>query len=174
MSFLTLLTMLGVSIGAQAQTTTSFNPVADATVKSGSSSTNYGSASVLYVDGSPTARTYLKFDVQGLSGAVQSAKVRLYVTNSTSNGPELFNTSSIWSESSITYSNKPSSSGSYLDDHGSVSSGKFVEYNVLATVKSNGVYSFVLKPDSSDGSQFGSRESSTPPQLVIVSSGTAT
>ena len=47
---------------------------ADTYVNSGSPTTNYGSATVWRVDGSPDLHAYLRFTVQGLAGySIQSA-----------------------------------------------------------------------------------------------------
>lgn len=160
----------GPEDGTALSTTGNFAAIADATVVQGSPSSNYGSQTTLTSDGSPLKWAYLRFDVSGLAGPVQSARLRLYVKNGTGNGPRVYTTATSWSESSITWNNKPAASGSAIANVGSVSSGTYVEYDVTAAVAGNGAVSFVLQPDSNDGFYASSREaSSNRPQLVVVS-----
>jgi hypothetical protein len=170
-AFVSATLALAFSIQSHAQVESRLRPIADATVVRDSSSSNFGSSLTLEVDKSPYKYSYLKFEVQSLSGSIQSARLRLYVTNSSSSGPEVYATSSSWSESLITWSNRPPATSSKIADISSISSGRYIEYNVLSVVKGNGTISFVLKPDSSDGSDFASRETANSPELVIVSSG---
>ena len=48
-----------------------------------------------------------------------------------------------------------------------------MEFNVTSLVTGNGTYSFVLATDNTDGLDMASRETGTPPQLVVVFSGTS-
>src|SRR5438477_4965143 len=54
----------------------------------------------------PTRRSS---DLSGLSGPVQNAKVRLYGsgTSATVNGPAIYTTSSTWTETGLTWNNRP-------------------------------------------------------------------
>lgn len=163
--------MVLTSSAAWAQT---FTATGDATIKSKYKSTNYGTSSSLEVDTSPLMSGLLKFSVSGVSGSISSAKVRLYVTDSSSSGPEIYQTSTSWSEGTVTWDSQPAVISSKLDDRGSISSGKYIEYNVASVVNGNGEYSFLLKGDSSNGADLSSRETSRPPQLIIVADTTTT
>ena len=57
-----------------------FTPVADAYVDSSYPDRHFGLATRLIVDGSPLRESYLKFELNGLSRTVRSARLRLYVT----------------------------------------------------------------------------------------------
>ena len=154
-----------------APTTTTFNPTADAQVREASASTNYGTSTALRVDAGtdPDVESYLRFAVAGLSGAVQTATLRLWVTSSTANGPAVYTTAGTWSEGTITWSNRTARVGSGVDDKGSVPSGAWVDFNVTSLVTGNGGYNFVLAGTSTDGIDFSSREASTnKPQFVIT------
>lgn len=144
------------------------NPVADSYVNSGNKSKNYGTRSELLVDSSPRVyRTFLKFSVPSISGQIQSAKLRLYVFDATSNGPEFYLTSNSWTETGIKWNNQPDQTGSKLADLGSVSTG-WIELDVTSTVTTSGDVSFVILPDSSNGIDFYSREASNKPELIIT------
>ena len=140
--------------------------VADARVLQSNPDTNYGTLVRLDVD-SPGERSYIRFSVSGVTGAVQSATLRLYVTNASSDGPSLYATDNSWTETSLTWNNQPGSTGGVVANIGSAPDESWVEYNLTGHVTSNGTYSFVLMPDSSDGIRFESREGNPPPELVL-------
>jgi hypothetical protein len=105
-----------------------------------------------------------------VTGAVTSARLRLYVSNGTGDGPRVYATATSWSETAITWNNKPAASGGVLTDAGSISSGSYVELDVTGAVTGNGSVAFVMQPTSSDGLYVNAREaSSNRPQLVVVS-----
>jgi hypothetical protein len=155
---------------APVATATTFTPVADARVEKGHPSTNYGSSTSLGVDTGKAS--YLRFTVSGLSGTVQSAKLRLYVTNGTGNGPAVFRTGDSWIEKgtgSITWKNRPAPVGTALDDRAKVPASAWVEFDVTPAVAGNGTVSFVLTGQSSDTFAAYSREKAgKQPQLVVT------
>jgi hypothetical protein len=129
--------------------------------------TNYGALTRLDVD-NPGQESYLSFTVNGVNGAIQNAIIRLFVTNGSSNGPAIHGTANTWTETGLTWNNRPAAATGALDNKGNMASGAWVEYNVTAYVTGNGTYSFVLLADSSDGVTLYSREGSSPPQLVLT------
>ena len=158
---------------------TVFTPVADAQVKSSSASTNYGTLSTLRVRedtaSSPTTyRSYLRFTVSGFSGTPSSAKLRLWVTDASADGGNVFATGGSWTESGLTWSNAPAPSGSSLGSAGSTAAaGSYEEITLsAAAVSGNGTYNFVLKSGSTDSAIYSSREDAAhPPQLVLGGGG---
>jgi chitodextrinase len=154
--------------------TVTFTAVADARVEEANPSSNFGS-SFLRDDGGtdPDVHSYLRFAVRGLSGAVTSAKLRMYATSSTVDGPALYATATDWSENAVTWGNRPAPASPASDDKGSISSGTWIEFDVTRLVTGDGVYGFVLIGTSSDGVDMSSREGSAAPQLVL-STGTVT
>lgn len=154
-------------------TSLTFITAADSKVSQFKPSTNYGSTTSLQADGAsnPDVESFIRFTVTGVTGTIQSAKLRVYDTTSGSaNGPAVYGTGTSWTETGITWNNRPSRITSALDNKGSISTKTWVEYNVTALVKANGTFSFVLAADSSDDAVFSSREGGQPPQLVVVSS----
>jgi hypothetical protein len=150
-------------------TTVTFAPNADAYVEQANPTTNFGTKTKVLVDNSPVRQGYLRFTVAGLSGSVQTATLRLFVTDSTSNGPAVYGVAdTTWSETGINWNNKPARGTTATDNKGAVSSGTWVEFNVTPLVTGNGVVSFALIGDSSDGLDVYSREGSQPPQLVVT------
>ncbi|MGH7599582.1 MAG: DUF7594 domain-containing protein, partial [bacterium] len=122
-----------------------------------------------------------KFDVSGLSGTVQSAKLRLQVTTASNSGGSVYSvsnnylgTSTPWTETGLKYNNAPAISGTALSTVGSVTVGQVVEFDVTAAIAGNGTISFGMKNSSSTSVYYSSKEGSTKPELVIqVSSGAA-
>lgn len=149
-------------------TDTSFVAESDARVEAAHPDQAYGGSTRLYVDGSPLESSYLRFTVAGVSGAIQRAVLRLYVSNATVDGPKVFRTTNDWSESLVTWNTRPAPEGVALDDKGAVSSGAWVDFDVTAAVSGNGTFSFVLVATSGDGMDTHSREGSRKPRLVVT------
>jgi len=149
-----------------------FTPSADAYVDSGSSSTNYGSFTTLRVDGSPVVRSYLRFSIQGLSGAVTNATLRVYANSAVTAGYDARSVSdNTWSESAITYNNAPPV-GNVLGSSGSISSNTWTSVNVTSYITGNGTYNLGLTTSGSTALSLASRESgSNAPQLIIQTQG---
>ncbi len=73
-----------------AQTTLTIPAAADAYTLKTSPSTRFGTRTTLLADGSPTARTYLRFAVSGIgSKTIVSAKLRLYAVDPSDAGGRL-------------------------------------------------------------------------------------
>ena len=153
---------------AGAAVTSAFTPVADASVYSGSPAKNFASDPTLVADNSPKTKTFMRFDVTGLTGAPIAVRLRVWVTNASSNGPEVRPLTSPWEESTVTYTTRPSVGG-VVADVGKIGAGQWLEYNVKPLVTGNGVVNLALVGDSSDGTDFVSREGpeAQRPQLVI-------
>jgi uncharacterized repeat protein (TIGR01451 family) len=157
-------------------TTLTVMPEADARVEEATRSTNYGSSTTLRVDGGsdPDVESYLRFRVSGVTGPIQSAKLRLYATSGTANGPAAYKTGSSWSETGISWGNRAARTSGATDDKGSIGSGAWVEYDVKPLVSGDGTHSFVLATSSTDGVDFHSREASDStrrPRLVVTYAG---
>ncbi len=150
--------------------TVAFVAVADTYTDAGTGNTNYGSATNIFADTSPAQRGYLKFVTTGISGTVQNAVIRLWVTDSTSNAAQLATTTSTWTETALTWNNQPAP-GTVVSDLGSVSRNTFIEYPATVAISGNGTYSFVLVPQSSNGHGVASRQvtaATNRPQLVVT------
>jgi hypothetical protein len=153
-----------------------FGPTDDAYVQSSSPTRNFGASSQLRVrkTSSTQLNAYLKFNVSGLSGSVQSAKLRLYVADAGNDGGAIYKvsnnyleTSTPWVESGLTWNNAPAISGSPLASAGAVKAGQTVELEVTAAITGNGVYGFALRNNSSNAVYYQSKQGANPPVLVI-------
>jgi hypothetical protein len=75
--------------------------------------------------------------------------------------------STTWSETGTTWSNKPAITGSSLGASRAAPLGQWVEFDVTTTVTASGEYSFTLTNAGSDLAAFSSLQGANAPQLVI-------
>jgi hypothetical protein len=155
----------------QTASTLTFVANADAHVEELHPTANNGTLDYLHVESANNRRaeSYIRFTVNGVTGTVQSARLRVYATvNSSTNGPAVYMTGNTWTETGITWNNRPARTGGVIDNKGAINKNTWVEYNVAPVVTSNGTFNFVLVGDSSDEIRFSSRQGSNRPQLVIT------
>jgi len=146
-----------------------FNPVADSAVDSSNASSNYGISATLRTDASPTIRTYMRFNVQVISGGITKATLRIYANSASSGGLSLRSVAdNTWSETTTTYSNAPAfGSQLFPPVPQSFSSGTWVTIDVTSLVSGNGLVSFALTSTNTTAISFSSREGANKPQLII-------
>ena len=111
--FLLIATLLAGSVLAFTTTrafaaVTTLNPVADSYVQADLPGSNFGTATAVKVDGSPVTVSYLKFDVQGVTGAPARATLKVFVPVSTTTPINVRSVAdSSWSETGLTFANRP-------------------------------------------------------------------
>jgi hypothetical protein len=155
-------------------------PTNDAHVLQARPKAVFGSRSVLQVkDAAADVNTYLKFNVSGLSGAVESATLRLRVRDGGPDGGTLYavspfykDTTTLWLETGLTWNNAPPIAGAPLDEVGPVVVGQWVELDVTGAVRAaladNGRVSLVITNDARNLVSYSSKETAQPPQLVVI------
>jgi hypothetical protein len=149
--------------------TLTLTPDADAEVDAATPDTNVGTATSIAVDGSPNSEAYLRFPVTGITGTILSAKLRIFASDGTLDGPAVYGAGSTWSETGIAWNNRPTRTSAVLADAAGVTSGTWVEYDVTSAVTGNGSHTFNLGPTSTDAMRFNSREAaSNKPQLALI------
>jgi hypothetical protein len=161
---------------AAGPSTTNFLPTNDAHVNEANPTTVYGANAGLRVKNAATdLNTYIKFNVKGLYGPVQSAKIRLYVNDPGPDGGQVYpvssyyrNTSTLWLDSGLTWNNAPLISGAPLTTIGPVTLGQWVEVDVTAAVTGNGRVSFAIANNSSDVVVYSSKEGTNSPELIVI------
>ncbi len=147
---------------------TGFSDVADAYVDSSNPTTNYGTSTTLRTDASPIVNSYLRFNVQGTSGPVTKATLKIHANSSLSAGYQVHAVAdNTWGETTINYNNAPAL-GSTINTSGAVSTGTWVSVDVTSFITGNGTYSFGLNSTSSTALSLSSRESgANAPQLIV-------
>jgi hypothetical protein len=162
--------------GGGGATTVTIATDADAKVQSANPTSNYAT-STLTVDGGgdPEKDVYLRFPVTGLTGTVSKVVLRVHVSSGTNNAPAVYAAAnSTWTETGLTWNNRPGPIGTVLANAATVATGAFLDYDVTGLLTGNGAASVVLLPESNDDFLIDSRENSIAanrPQLVITTSG---
>ncbi|MCC6498023.1 MAG: DNRLRE domain-containing protein, partial [Propionibacteriaceae bacterium] len=152
-----------------------FTPFEDAQVKSTSANTNYGNDTTLRLreeSGGTTYQSYIKFNVTGLTGPVTSVKLRLFVTDNSTNTTSVYTSSSTWAESTLTWTNRPTMGTTVLGSGIPSVTGAWVEIDLTASALAagNGTYSFGLRNSGTTSAIFSSSEATAAnrPQLVVT------
>jgi hypothetical protein len=125
----------------------------------------------LRVDGSPIVRSYLRFTVQGLSGTVTKATLRIFANSASSSSLAASAVSNnTWTESAINYNNAPPL-GAALGSSSPVTAGAWISIDITAYITGNGTYNLALTTPGSTALSLASRQSgANAPQLIIETS----
>lgn len=150
--------------------TSAFVPEADTYVDSSKPSASFGSSQSMAVDAKPKRRAYLRFRVTGLAGRqISGARLRLYSTEASKSGGEVWSISSTdWTES-MTWKTRPAIDGTRRASFGAISAGQDYDVDVTGAVTENGVVSLAIQSPSSDRVAWATRESGHPPKLLVDS-----
>jgi len=143
---------------------------ADAYVRSGQSTRNFGTELTLQTrdaGGNNDFRSYLKFDVTGLTNSVTAVTLRLFVTDASPNAHSVSLTSDDWTETAITFATAPAA-GTQVGTFAPNATG-FVDITLQPTaVTGNGVVNILIRSSGTNAAAFHSREAANAPQLVIT------
>jgi hypothetical protein len=157
--------------------TLTFTPEADTYVNADSPGTNYGSADELVLDlgdstnPNDTQHIYLRFNVSGIVGGVESATLRMYVTNQGNPGEISTSSDLSWAEDGPTWDDPIPNDGPRVGLLAGVAVDTWAEADVTPGVIGNGLVTFVIVPSGSDGADFHSRENANQPELVVTYTG---
>jgi len=147
-----------------------FTPTGDARVYEASPTRNFGADPALRVKtqlGSSYA-SFLRFDLSGLGGSVLSAKLRLFCTDPAPAGVRLYVAPNTWSESGVTWNNRPALPPSALATLGPAVLGAWVEVDVGSAVTGPGPLALALAGGTTNSAYFSAREGAHPPELVVT------
>jgi len=122
----------------------------------------------LQADNSPIVRSYLRFTVQGLSGTITRATLRIFANTASTSGIVASSVSNnTWTESTINYENAPPI-GSSLNSTGSFGAGVWITIDITDYITGNGTYNLALTTPGNTAVNFASREADlNAPQLII-------
>lgn len=118
------------------------------------------------------ARVFVKFT--DVPANATSVHLRMWVNGTTDLSPYAWLAPNTWSESTITYNNRPTPTGSQVNGTDPLNpAGAYYTWIVTGiTPSAGGTVSFALFPRSTDGVDFLSSESIHPPQLDVTYTGT--
>ncbi|RKG92820.1 DNRLRE domain-containing protein [Corallococcus terminator] len=165
--------------GAQRQALTTLTATEDTYVHESNVTSNYGSATSLFIknDAGASRYAFLKFNLTGIAG-VTSARLRIHGSASSSTTLQAFQTADGWTESSLTWSNKPAV-GTLVGSVALTTANANHEIDVTAYVNAqaagDGTVSFVLQETVGKYTTLVSSEgSANVPQLDVTPSGGGT
>jgi FOG: PKD repeat len=153
---------------------TTVAPVADSYVRSNAATSNFGTATTIQGSSAGNGRNavnfqpYLRFSVGALPATPTSAKLRLFVTDASATSGNLFRTSTTWTETGLTWNNKPATTGASIGASRAATLGQWVEFDVSSTVTGAGQYGFTLTNLAADAVAYSSREGTNLPELVLT------
>jgi glucose/arabinose dehydrogenase len=140
-------------------------PIADAFVRKTSPGTNYGKTTNLRAFFG-TERSYLKFNVSGLTGPAADVRLRLWVTDPSSTGITVYRAGSSWTETGITWRNKPGLIARRATaSHATLRT--WLELDLGKVIGGNGTYTFAIQGNAATTTRFASRETGLDPQLIV-------
>ena len=149
-----------------------FAPTADATIRAGAPTTNYGTSSSLSIDSSPSEHGLMKFSVTGIGArTIATAKLRLFNVGASDTGGVFSATSDAsWTETGVTWDTAPATVGTPVATLGSVGTNTWYEVDLSSLIRGDGVYSLRITTPSTDGAKWTSRNGDPgfTPQLVVT------
>jgi Calx-beta domain-containing protein/calcineurin-like phosphoesterase family protein/Big-like domain-containing protein len=158
--------------GSPAPATLTFTPSADATIKAGWPSKNYGLATTLEVDSTPDEAFLMKFSVAGLAGRpVTSAQLRLFDLSGSIRGGDIHRVAdTTWSETAVTWNNAPQYDQPVVASLPVVKFSLWYSVDVASLITGDGTYSLRITSTSTDGADYasGQSDSTRVPQLVVT------
>ena len=137
----------GSRFDVRAQSSQSFNASADTYVYSDKPTSNYATAPKLRVDGSPLTQTYLRFDVQGVTGTVTKATLSIFAASASSTGFDVRPVAdTLWQESGITFAAAPAMGAAVAGSSGPFATGTWAQVDVTSAVTGNGSSTSASRP----------------------------
>ncbi len=143
-----------------------FTPSADSYVDSTKTTSNFGSTTTLRVDGSPLVRTYMRYDLSGISGTIEKATLRMYA-NSSSAGHDVHLADNSWSEGTLNWNNAPAPGSVLMGSSNGGPAGTWTTADVTPAVTGNGSITLEMDTDNTSAISYSSSQGPNPPQLVV-------
>ena len=134
---------------------------------------NHGAQTAMRSAPKPLKRSFVRFVVPELDGAVQRAVLRIYSQNGAPRGLRVYSTAAGWGERTITHANAPGAGALVASVAGFTAQGTWREIDVTSAVAGPGAESFLITaPNAPRDAHFTSREGTRGPQLVLTTGGT--
>jgi hypothetical protein len=146
-----------------------FTPVADTYSSTAHPDANYGTEPILRADATPKIRSYLRFRLDGVSGHIMKARLRLWSPTGDLAGYSVHPVSSGWVERDLTSTNRPTAD-TPVARSGPFGPGSWTSVDVASLMDDPQEISLVVTTRSSQSITFESREGRNRPQLVIWTS----
>jgi glucose/arabinose dehydrogenase/PKD repeat protein len=153
--------------------TLTYSAKADARVQQSNPNSRYGTSNYLQARGSSTGaiESYIRFTISGQTDAIVAATLKLWVPAGSANGSaagvSVYYATASWTESTITWNNRPARSTVPIVSSAAFGDGVWLFLDVSDLVTANGSYTFVVASGSTDSAIFSSREGAQAPRLQI-------
>ena len=159
-----------VRVVSEIDTPLTFTSVADATIKLGSPTENFGAVNRVNTDTNPENDFLMKFDVSGIgTRSVQKATLRLFCANKSGQGGEFHAVDNDWFEDTVTWDNAPAADAEVIASLGPVVRLTWVEVDLTSLITEDGVYSLRVMAPSRDGADYRSKEKpELAPELILT------
>jgi pimeloyl-ACP methyl ester carboxylesterase len=139
----------------------------DATIKRSYPTRNYGQRTILQIDGDSKKVTYLQFDLRSTSN-IDAAILQVEVTDPSSGVQAIHAANSEnWSESTLTFNNQPGAKELITTIDGAAVGVLNVDLTDFMRSKLGGMATLVLSSSDANGLYIKSKESGSPPELVL-------
>jgi PKD repeat protein len=155
--------------------TLTFAAEADARIEQASPASNFGTSTSLRMDRATElaedVESYLRFAVDGITGRVANATLRLRSTGNTADGVAAYAAAGNWTETGVTWATRPAFASGTVAQVSGIEAQQWVEWDVTAAVAGDGPLDLRLAANGDDGVTFHSREASNQtlrPQLVVT------
>ena len=161
--------------------TVTLTPTNDAYVQESRPANVFGTRTTLRVkNASKDFNSYVKFNLNNPAGTVQSATLRLYVTDPGPDGGDVYavspyvtGTSTQWLETGLSWNTAPAISGVPLAAIGNAVKNRWVEVDVTQAVidglaNDSGRVALGVRNNSTNQVAYSSKEGKHPPELVVV------
>jgi acid phosphatase type 7 len=147
--------------------TSTFTPIADTWVSTAHPDTNYGGRPILRTRGVPKVRTYLRFNLHGLSGQVTRATLHLWARTASSAGYRVHPVADTsWDEHKLASKSAPVF-GTATAASGPFAAGTWTTVKLTSFVRGKRAVSFALTGTGQENGTFDSREGTRKPELVV-------
>ena len=145
-----------------------YTSVADSYVLATRPNANFGRSVKLQADGEPVARSYLRFNLQGLTDPIIKAELLLRAGSGSSTGFQVNSvTDGSWTENGITFANAPAP-GALIANSGPFARNTWKAVDVTSLVRANSAVNLAITVFNPTGMVFGSNQSLNAPMLVIT------
>jgi hypothetical protein len=157
---------LGISHHLRRPAETVYLPEVDAYVSTAHPDANYGTGPTLRTDATPRMHSFLRFRLEGLSGRVEGAQLRLWSPTGDLVGYSVHSVPAAgWDERAITFRHHPAT-GDVVARSGPFGPGTWSSVDVTRLVH-GGILSVALTTRSLQTITFDSREGTYKPQLLV-------
>jgi hypothetical protein len=149
--------------------TFTFEVIEDGQVDIRSPDESFGDMVFFYLKppGAFERQAFLKFEINGLTGTISSADLKVFNTGSIGGNVDVYGVGdNSWGEMDLTWDEAPIA-GTLITST-STSAGDWMEIDLSGYISGNGVYSVNLRTETDTTLQFLSSESVTPPFIEIT------